>query len=213
MVAVCKGRAAGFRIPGRKREWCHQIPWTSPGTPVRLVGSWVCVGGGGWEFVQGNCGFSKVWGVQFKHRGWLCGIVLICVNACFLKTCKSFWICRIFSLLKRIYSFNKGANLDVGIQYLSRVIFPVVFVCLYPLCARVFVHLFWIYSCLCRMPFTVLHAATCFINAWLLYLFFYGWVCINKAHFLFLKKSGRKSKPLLLQQKGELHASGQLFWT
>lgn len=33
---------------------------------MRLVGSWVCVGGGGWEFVQGNCGFSKVWGVQFQ---------------------------------------------------------------------------------------------------------------------------------------------------
>lgn len=34
-----------------------------------------------WEFVQGNCGFSKVWGVQFKQRGWSCGIVLICINA------------------------------------------------------------------------------------------------------------------------------------
>lgn len=47
-------------------------------------------GGAEWEFVQGNSDFSKVWGVQFKQRGWFCGIVLICINACFLKICKSF---------------------------------------------------------------------------------------------------------------------------
>lgn len=32
--------------------------------PVRLVGSWVCVGGGvvDGSLCKGNCGFTKVWG-------------------------------------------------------------------------------------------------------------------------------------------------------
>lgn len=71
MVAVCKGRAAGFRIQEGREDDVIRFHGPDPGTPVRLVGSWVCVGGGGWEFVQGNCGFTKVWGVQFKQRGWL----------------------------------------------------------------------------------------------------------------------------------------------
>lgn len=48
-----------------------------PRNPCEVGGELGVRGGGGWAFVQGNCGFTKVWGVQFKQRGWLCGIVLI----------------------------------------------------------------------------------------------------------------------------------------
>lgn len=42
-----------------------------PRNPCEVGGELGVRGGGGWAFVQGNCGFTKVWGVQFKQRGWL----------------------------------------------------------------------------------------------------------------------------------------------
>lgn len=55
-------------------------------------------------------------GESSSSRGWLRGIMLICINASFEKKfCKSFLNCRIFSLLKKDMFLSQRNSPDIKI--------------------------------------------------------------------------------------------------